>query len=157
MAMSVSGISKFVLGFLLAIALLFLGGVGTMRYILTRVATPPPKPIFANDPSPVAASSAASPTPSPAASPATVAISPTPSPAASASPSATAGYVAKVTQPIGLILRQEPSADAPQLGGIEYNQQLTVLEDSPDGAWQKVKLENGSEGWIKGGNTERAN
>jgi hypothetical protein len=155
MSISVSGISKFLLGFALAIALLFAAGVGTMRYILTRVATPPPKPVFANDPSPVAASPAANPAPSPA----TAAVSPNPgaTPAAAASPSAAGSYAAKVTQPIGLIVRQDPSADAPQVGGIDYNQQLTVLEDSPDGAWQKVKLESGSEGWVKGGNTERVN
>jgi hypothetical protein len=157
MTISLSGVFKFALGFVLAIALLFLAGAGLTRYLLTRLATPPPRPSFPNDPSPVAASPAASPA-SPAASP--VVASPSPSPAAaspSPSPSPSQGYQARVTQPIGLILRQEPSAGAAQIGGIEYNREITVLADSPDGAWQKVRLANGGEGWVKGGNTERLN
>lgn len=123
------------------------------RYLLSRLATPPPRPTFTNDPSPSPAASsppspAASPAPSPAASPAAEA-SPSPSPVAQ-------GYPARVTQPIGLIIRQEPSVGAAQLGGVEFNREVTVLEDSPDGAWQKIRL-GSIEGWVKGGNTERIN
>jgi uncharacterized protein YgiM (DUF1202 family) len=67
------------------------------------------------------------------------------------------GYPARVTQPIGLILRQEPSGEAARVGGIDFNQELTVLEEAPDGAWQRVRLADGAEGWIKGGNTEKLN
>ena len=147
--MSLVGISKFILGFLLAIALLALAGVGTTRYFLAQLATPPARPTFANDPSPTPPSAKPS-----------VAPSPPPSPAPAASPTASPvaeGYAARVTQPIGLILRQDPSADAARIGGIEFNQEVTVLEDAPEGAWQRVRLANGSEGWIKGGNTERLN
>ncbi len=156
--MSWSGLTKFILGVLLAIAILFGGGVALTRYLLTRLATPPPKPVFANDPSPAPASpvAAVSPAPaaSPAASPAAPANSPSPSPAASPSPT---GYSARVTQPIGLIVRQEATSTAPQVGGVEYNQVVTVLEESQDGGWQKVRLGNGTEGWVKSGNTQRAN
>lgn len=153
MTISLSGMLKFVLGFVLAIALLFLAGAGLTRYLLTRLATPPPRPTFPNDPSP---SVAASP-PSPAAS---AVVSPAASPVVEASPSpepSSAGYRARVTQPIGLIVRQEPNSDASRIGGVEYNREVTVLEDSPDGAWQKIRLANGGEGWVKGGNTERLN
>jgi Bacterial SH3 domain len=141
--MSLVGISKFILGVLLAIALLALAGVGVSRYLMAQLATPPAKPIYANDPSPPPPGA----TPKPAAAPSP---SPAPSPAAE-------GIPARVTQPIGLILRQDPAADALQIGGVDYNQEVTVLEDAPDGAWQRVRLANGTEGWVKGGNTERLN
>ncbi|MFM7424077.1 MAG: SH3 domain-containing protein [Elainella sp.] len=149
---TVSKISQFVLGFILAIALLFLAGAGLTRYLLSRIATLPPRPSFTNDPSPVAN---ASPAANPAASPAPVAASPVPSPSPSPSPSPQ-GYAARVVQPIGLRIRQSPSADAETVGGVEYNREVVVLEDSPDGAWQKVRV-GSTEGWVKGGNTERIN
>ncbi len=151
---TMSKISQFVLGFILAIALLFLAGASLTRYMLTRLATPPPRPSFTNDPSPSPAAqtadSEASPSPSPAAA------APAPSPVASPSPSPV-GYRARVTQPIGLRVRQEPSLDAATVGGVEFNQEITVLEDSADGTWQKVQLANGAAGWVKGGNTARIN
>ena len=140
--MSLVGVSKFILGVVLAIALLALAGVGVSRYLIAQLATPPAKPIYANDPSPLPPGS----TPKPSAAPA--APSPTPSPVADGAP-------ARVTQPIGLILRKDPATDALQIGGVDYNQEVTVLEDAPDGAWQRVRLANGLEGWVKGGNTER--
>lgn len=146
--MSLTGISKFILGFLLAIATLVLLGAGATRYFLDQLATPPPRPTFPNDPSP-------SPSAQPAASPAPSAA-PSPSPSVAPSP-VPEGYSARVTQPIGLILRQDPSADAAQVGGIDFNQTVTVLEDTPDGGWQRVRSENGAEGWVKGGNTEKLN
>lgn len=147
------GVFKFILGFALAIALLFLAGAGMTRYMLARLATPPPRPTFPNDPSPTAANSpaATAPVAEPAASPSAV-VSPSPSP----SPASTE-YRAKVNQPIGLIVRAEPDANAAQIAGVEFNRELTVLEDSSDGAWQKVRLADGTEGWVKGGNTERIN
>lgn len=153
--MSWSGFTKFILGVLLAAAILFGTGVALTRYLLARLATPPPRPVFANDPSP--------PPPSPVATEAAAsppAEAPAESPPAESSPSPSPspdGYPARVIQPIGLILRQEPSAEAGQIGGIEFNQQITVLEDSSDGGWQRVRLGNGAEGWVKAGNTERVN
>lgn len=155
MKMSVPGVFKFILGFALAIALLFLAGAGLTRYLLSRLTTPPPRPTFTNDPSPSPAASPAS----PAASPPAEAASPAPAVAASPSPSPSPpqGYRARVTQPIGLILRQEPSTEAVRIGGIEFNEEVTVLEDSPDGGWQKVRAASGAEGWVKGGNTAQIN
>lgn len=151
--MTLSGISKFILGVLLAAAILFGAGISLTRYLLARLATPPPRPVFANDPSPSpVAAVAASPAPAAEATPAA-----SPTPESSPSPSPSQGYQARVVQPIGLILRQDASAEAPQVGGVEYNQEIVVLEDSPDGGWQKVRLGNGTEGWVKGGNTERIN
>ena len=141
MATSLVGVSKFILGVLLAIALLALAGAGVTRYLIAQISTPPAKPIYANDPSPQPPGAAPKPAAAPPASPSPVAD----------------GFPARVTQPIGLILRKDPAADALQIGGIDYNQELTVLEDAPDGAWQRVRLADGLEGWVKGGNTERLN
>lgn len=148
MTTSLSNLFKFVLGFTLAILLLFLAGAGLTRYLLTRVATPPPRPSFPNDSPPTVAASPAAPPPSPVAE---APPSPEPSP-----PPTPQGYRARVIQPIGLILRQQPGSDAPQIGGVEYNRDVIVLEDSPDGSWQKIRLgETGPEGWVKAGNLER--
>ena len=65
-------------------------------------------------------------------------------------------YRAQVTWPEGLSLRAEPEIEADRVGGIEAEATIFVLEDSADGAWQRVQLPwNGQEGWVKGGNTER--
>jgi hypothetical protein len=152
-SMSLSGLSKLVLGIFLAAGILFGAGVTLTRYLLGRLATPPPRPVFANEPASTPASSETE----VAASPAEPAAEAEPSPESSPVPSPTDGYTARVTQPIGLILRDQPSREAGRIGGIEFNQQLTVLEDSPDGAWQRVRLANGAEGWVRAGNTERLN
>jgi Bacterial SH3 domain len=65
-------------------------------------------------------------------------------------------YRAVVTWPEGLSLRAEPESDAERIGGIEDEATIIILEDSPDGKWQRVRLPgNDQEGWIKGGNTEK--
>lgn len=148
--MSWSGLSKLLLGIVLAAGILFGAGVALTRYLLERLATPPPRPVFANDPSPV---SPENPIATPEASPEPTATAPEASPV----PQPTDGYPARVTQPIGLILRDQPSREAGRIGGIEFNQPLTILEDSPDGEWQRVRLANGAEGWVRAGNTERLN
>lgn len=148
--MSWSGLSKLLLGILLAAGILFGAGVALTRYLLERLATPPPRPVFANDSSPAppenpVAEAEVNPAPAP------------PEPEASPVPEPTDGYAARVIQPIGLILRDQPSREAGRIGGIEFNQQLTILEDSSDGEWQRVRLANGAEGWVRAGNTERLN
>lgn len=149
--MSMSGLLKFVTGFLLAIALLFFAGVSTTRYLITRLTAPPPRPTFPND-NPTA--------PPPAVEPSTQAAEPTatPTPAPTPTPLEPGAYAALVTQPIGLVLRQGPGTDTEQIGGIAYNEELVVLETSSDGEWLRIRLEGSTvEGWVKSGNTERLN
>lgn len=64
-----------------------------------------------------------------------------------------------MTQPIGLILRDTPSAEANRIGGIAYQEKVVVLGESDDKQWQKVRVltDRDRTGWIKGGNTEKAN
>ncbi|MBD2462415.1 SH3 domain-containing protein [Oscillatoria sp. FACHB-1407] len=152
--MSWSGLIKFFTGFTLAIALLFFAGVNVTRHLITRLTAPPPRPVFPNDtPSPVASAAASTPqtqaTPSPAASAA-------PPVERSPSPNEAGAFEARVTEPIGLIVRQEPSRDAERLGGVEYDEVVTVLETTSDGEWQRVRLSgSGVEGWVKAGNVEQ--
>jgi uncharacterized protein YgiM (DUF1202 family) len=63
-----------------------------------------------------------------------------------------------VTEPIGLVIRSDPSQDADRVGGVEYEQELTVLETSSDGEWLRVRLSGSdTEGWVKAGNVEKVN
>lgn len=141
---------KFLIGFVLAIALLAAGGFAASRYLITKMTAPPPKPIFAND-KPVGI----------AKKPTTPAKAATPSPKPTASPKPTlppGAYEARVSWPDGLILRDGPGADAISIGGVDNNTKVIVLEESPDKAWQKVRVgESTQEGWIKAGNITREN
>lgn len=151
------GFVNFVVGFILAIALLTGGVFLAARYVITKLTAPPPRPTFANDApargkaTPATPRSTATVSSQAPASPSTA----TPSPKPALAPGT---YQAKVTQSVGLVLRDAPSADASRIGGIEYNTQVIVLEESPDKLWQRVRVEGGEqEGWVKGGNVERIN
>lgn len=160
-----SGVFKILIGVTLAIAILLAMGVGAARYLITHLTAPPARPVFPNDSpssgaspsagSQASADQASSPTPTDETSPSPSGeASPEPSPAETAL-LAPGTYRARVTQAIGLVLRQEPSRDADPLGGLEYDEEIIVLETSPDGEWLHVRLDNGgAEGWIKSGNTE---
>jgi len=145
-----AGVAKFFLGVMLAIAILFFSGVTAARYLINRLTAPPPRPVFPNDNPMPSPAEAASPSP-------TAEATPAPSPEAAApepSPSPT-GTLARVTQPIGLVLRSEPTQASDPLGGIEFNREVEVLETSPDGEWLRIRIPaSGQEGWIKSGNTE---
>lgn len=150
--MSWSGLIKFFTGFTLAIAFLFFAGVNVTRHFITKLTAPPPRPVFPND----------TPTPTPSAqavnttsNATTTTPNASPTEVRSPAPLPSGAYEARVTESIGLIVRQEPSRDAERVGGVEYDEVLTVLETSPDGEWQKVRLSGSEvEGWIKSGNVE---
>ncbi len=145
--MKLQGLAKFVIGFLLAIAILFFAGVSTARYLINRLTALPPRPVFPNDvPDPNAAA-----TPVPAAADAG---QPSPPPPAALNAATLEAYNARVTQPVGLVLRAEPSRESEALGGLDYDEDVIVIQSSPDGEWLRVRLSDGSEGWIKSGNTQ---
>ncbi len=171
---ALSSVLSFIVGVLLAMALLTLTGAIVARYFITKLTALPPKPVFTtaqakrpaspaspkvNQPATVSANQPVANTkPSPATNEATAKPSPKPSPSASPKPSPTDGYAARVVQPIGLVLRSNPAYDSPPIGGIDFNQQVTVLEQSPDGVWIRVRLAGSNqEGWVKAGNTEKVN
>ena len=144
-----SGLTKFFLGFILAIALILGGGVATAVYFLYKVTILPPKPVFANEKPTVKAKSPPTGAKAKRTAPAS---SKTPSP----KPLEQGAYQARVTWPQGLSLRSEPNQDAERVGSVDYNQQIVVVEESTDKNWQRVRLKDGEQkGWVKAGNTER--
>ncbi|HEY9907427.1 MAG TPA: SH3 domain-containing protein [Thermosynechococcaceae cyanobacterium] len=138
-------------GFALAIAVLMGGGYVAAQYLISQFTALPPKPTFPND--------KPAPKPKPAEKPAPP--QPAPQPSASVSPSPAAavpGYQARVKLSEGLNLRDKPSRSSSRVAGLDYDDRVVILEETPDKEWQKIRLaENNQEGWIKAGYTERVN
>jgi len=157
-----SGLLKVFLGFFLAIAIIAGGSYLLARQVIAQLTAPPPKPMFPNDNPAVrqAQKKIAKPSPSPKVVQAAPAVAkPTPNPAASPSPSPSPqaeGYTGQVSLRRGLNLRTEPSRRASKIGIVTYNQKFTVLEESADKQWVKVRLEaTGKEGWVFATHTKR--
>ncbi|MCG6136971.1 MAG: SH3 domain-containing protein [Nostoc sp. LLA-1] len=152
-----SGLLKFILGVFLAMAVLLGSGVAVALYFMNRSSTPPPRPLFANDtPSlgiaaPKATEVQASPTPPPTATPTPT---PTPTPTETLPPGA---YRGRVTWSQGLSVRAEPNQDAQRVAGAAFDEEVIILEESPDKSWQKIRLQGQQEGWVRTGNTQRIN
>ena len=146
--MSWSGLLKVFTGLFLAIALLAGGGFLAAQFFIAKLSTPPAKPIYSNDKP---------------ASPAKATLKPRAIPSdqsninVSSKPLPSGAYEGRVTQSIGLILRDAPGRDSGQTGGVDYNEKVIVLETSSDGEWQKVRVQSSDrEGWVKAGNTEKS-
>ncbi len=155
--MALVNVAKFVLGVSLAIAIMIGGGFLVALYFMYKVTTHPPKPIFANEKVTKKAQTPpkenTAPQPQPAA-PSNNQPSESENPPSQSLEPGT--YKARVTWQQGLSLRAEPSQNAERTGGLDYNQQIIVLEESADKSWQKVRLVDGEqEGWVKARNIER--
>lgn len=145
-----SGLAKFLIGFILAIALLMGGGVAAAMYFMYKVTIHPPKPVFANEKPTVKAQG------KPSSATAKRSATSTPSETSSPKPLEPGAYKARVTWSQGLSLRSEPNLDAERIGSVAYNQQIVVLTESADKTWQRIRLEDSEQnGWVKAGNTER--
>lgn len=157
-----SGLLQFILGFFLGITIL-VGLTSALGYLMfSRLAATPNKPVFSeeNKPKPKITipdkkspdKSATKPEKSP---------SPKETPKVSPSPKAKedlpqGAYKAKVTWSGGLSLRSNPSKDSERLSGVDYDDELIVLETSADGVWAKVRsVEGEQEGWVKVGNFKK--
>jgi uncharacterized protein YgiM (DUF1202 family) len=151
--MSWSGFMKVILGILSAIALLSGGGLIAARVVAARFTAPPPKPSFPNDNKPISTKPVARTTPT--AEKTTPPETEKPTEASTPKPLPAGAFQARVTQDIGLIVRDSPSVEGTQVGGIDFNAQVTVLEESADGEWQKIRLSNEREGWVRAGNVEK--
>jgi SH3-like domain-containing protein len=57
-----------------------------------------------------------------------------------------------VIEPIGLALRATPEREGTYIGGVPMNEVVTVLGLSEDGRWQRIRRQNGQEGWVRAGN-----
>lgn len=149
------GLSKLILGVAIALILLSMAGVATARYFMGRLSVLPPKPLYGDE----------MPAPEPEANPETAAepaVDPPPEPAPAVEPPPEpalepGAYNATVVQPIGLVMREGPGVEFPQVGGVDVNEAVVVLEEPADQSWVKVRVvSNGQEGWVKAGNTRRA-
>jgi len=150
---------QLLIGVILGLALMVGGSVAVGYYLFTKLSIAPERPSFTEEKpqKPVV-----KPAPSPAASPspaiaAKVDASPSPSPIASPSPEAEAGlYKGVINWSEGLILRDAPGNNTNRLGGVGFNQQVVVLEESPDQNWQRIRIvATGKTGWIKAGNLDK--
>jgi hypothetical protein len=161
-----SNLLKFILGVLLAIAVLLGSGLTVALYFINRNSAPP-KPIFANDNPSVRPKNTKAVDVKIKSSPSNPDIKTTPSSQPKPSPSPTpketpdtlppGAYQGRVTWPTGLSLRSEPTADAQRVGGVGVKQKVIVLEESGDKKWVKIRVDGTKEeGWVKVGNVERA-
>ncbi len=169
--MSISGFFQFIFGFILGVVLLVAGSVGAAYYFFNRMASAPPKPVFSEQ----IPTTAVEETPAPAETeaPAETTEAEVAEPEATETTEADTeteeeetedsdelpegAYEARVTWSSGLSLRAEPDLNGSRVGGVDYNEELLVLESSEDGVWQKVRTQGGQEAWVKAGNVERLN
>ncbi len=164
-----TGLSKLVLGIVIALAMLSIAGVATARYFMAKLAVPPPKPLYGSElpapPPPDSTAEApgatppaeAAPDPTIEASPAVVEpVATDPTPVATDEPLPPGSYAAVVSQPIGLVIRSGPGTEHGQVGGVDYNAEIVVLEEPAGQGWIKVRVAaSGAEGWVKAGNIRR--
>ncbi|MEH2141853.1 SH3 domain-containing protein [Nostoc sp.] len=163
-----SSVTKFLLGFFLAIAVLVGGGVAIALYFVNRTGIPPAKPVFSNDSPSVKAQAPKATEPgggkpslkpgNQAQSSPTSTSTPTESSKATPSPKPlpSGAYRGRVSWAEGLSLRSQPNQEAEKIGGVGFNQKIIVLSESEDKSWQKIRLEGSEqEGWVKAGNTEK--
>lgn len=143
-----SSVLKFVLGVFFAIAIIALGGLVTAKVMMSRLAAMPPKPTFPND------TPTQKPATKPAAKPAAEKLD---KPETAAKPLPAGAFPARVTQSIGLVVRDSPGGEGGSIGGVDFNERVTVLETNADKTWQKIRLNNGQEGWVRAGNVEQVN
>lgn len=152
-----AGVSKLVLGVALALLMMSMAGVATARYFMARLSVLPPRPEFNNDTAtannvPTDTNNVPTDLPIEAAQPAEAPATPVELP----NDITIDGYQAVVVQPIGLVLRSGPGTDHSQIGGLDYDTEVTVLEDDPTQGWIRIRVTgNGQEGWVKSGNTRR--
>ncbi|NRB06549.1 MAG: SH3 domain-containing protein [Richelia sp.] len=158
----VSNILKYILGFLLAIAILFGSGFAVALYLMNRTSIPPEKPIFSNDKSAVKANSSQrqvkkEASKNSATNKKTSPAKPEPTPEPDESPEILppGAYKARVTWPQGLSIRETADINAKRIGYVAFNRKVIVLEESPDKAWQRIRIDGSEqEGWVKSGNTK---
>lgn len=147
------GLSKLILGVAIALMLLSLAGVATARYFMGRLSVLPPKPVFEND---APAQPATPETEAAPANPDTPVEEAPPTPAAPEAEIQPGLYQAVVVQPIGLVIREGPGTSYTQLGGVDYNDKVEVLEEDPNQNWIRIRvIGSGQEGWVKAGNTRQ--
>lgn len=160
------GLSKFVLGIILAMLIMSIAGLSMARFFMTRMVELPERPTYENDlpeadrPNPAASAPERDEDGAPKAVIAEAEpdepeaeVEPEPEPEEDDDALPDGEYRASVSQPVGLILRDGPGTDYAQIGGLDYQQGMIVFAE--DSGWLNVELNNGQTGWIKDGNVSR--
>jgi Bacterial SH3 domain len=154
---------KFILGVVLAMAVLLGTGLTVALYFVNRTAVTPSKPMYPNDnPSNKIKKPKASSKPQTKPE-----VTPTPKSSSTSTPTPTASptktplppnaYKGTVTWAEGLSMRSEPDGNSPTIGGVGGNKEVIILEESKDKKWQKVRItDTNQEGWVKAGNIQRS-
>lgn len=145
--MNPSRILRFLLGSTLGLLILGLAAAGMGFWLVQRLSAPPARPVFDNERS-------LKPSPSPSKKPPSSA--PRTSATATPTPLPKGSYRATVNFPSGLSVRSAPKSDATRVGGVDFAEEVLVLETSDDAQWQRIRVDSsGEEGWIKAGNIKR--
>lgn len=165
------GLSKFVLGIILAMLVMSIAGLSMARFFMTRMVELPERPTYENDlpeserPNPAASATERDEGGAPVAVTAAEdadqstedetenSTEAKPKPEAADRALAEGEYEATVNQPVGLILRDGPGTSYAQIGGLDYRQSMVVIAEE-DG-WLNVELNDGRTGWVKDGNIDR--
>ncbi len=160
--MSISGFFQFVIGFILGVIFFSAGIAGGAYFFLTKMSSNPTKPVFPEEKKeevksqPVAKAKTENNNSTPTNK--TVETKPKPEETKKEEDKLPPGaYRARVTWPDGLSLRAEPTQNAERIGGVGYNSELIILEDTSR-EWQKVRVPGSNqEGWVKAGNVAKIN
>ena len=125
------GLSKFVLGIILAMLIMSIAGLAMARFFMTRMVEPPERPTYENElpeadrPNSTANESEVQENEGPR-----VVVGEAETPDDQPEDTLEAGeYRVTVNQPVGLILRDGPGTDYAQIGGLEYQQSMTVTAE----------------------------
>ncbi len=138
------GLSKFVLGIILAMLVVSLAGLSMARYFMTRMVEQPERPTYENDLPEDQRPTAQAPESSTAEGADTVA--PVPKPAPEPKPTANDPNTYQAYATSNLNLRSGPGTSYDSIGGVGIDEDVTVLE--ADSSWLKVRLSDGLEGWV---------
>lgn len=152
------GLSKFVLGIILAMLIMSLAGLSMARYFMTRMVEQPERPTYENDlpedQRPSAKSSGKSDDSSAAkkqseAEPAAAQTDAQTAAQTNAQPKSEAdtakeGYKGYATT--NLNVRSGPGTSYDSIGGVGIEENVTVVDE--EGGWLKVQLGDGTEGWV---------
>ncbi|MDG2991174.1 SH3 domain-containing protein [Candidatus Synechococcus calcipolaris G9] len=140
--MKSSRILQWLLGTTLGLGLMVLLFASVLGIFSQGLLLPPERPEFTNDfpqamaESPEATTEAGEDT-----------EEPEPSPEPSPEPDNT---TARVSYGEGLRIRDRPDRSGEPLGGVSFDEEVILLEQSDDGEWQRIRTQDGLEGWVLG-------
>ncbi len=135
------GLSKFVLGLILAMLIMSLAGLSMARYFMTRMVEQPERPTYENDLPEDQRPRASTP---PSGTGDADGSQPNQGAATAPRPASSDEYEAAATTNVNL--RSGPGTSYDTIGSLGTNENVTVIGE--DSGWLNVVISNGSEGWV---------